>query len=44
MILEKMKFLNRDKYKGFKVYAHNFAWFDSIFLLAILAKNRKTKC
>jgi hypothetical protein len=41
MIFQAIQFLNKPKYNGFKVYAHNFAAFDAIFILRRLVKIAK---
>lgn len=41
MIIRAIKYLNKPKYNGFKVYAHNFSSFDAIFILSRLVKNAK---
>lgn len=38
MIKEAMEDINKKKYKGYKIYLHNFAKFDGIFLITHLAK------
>lgn len=38
LIIESIKYLNRPKYSGFKIYFHNFALFDSVFIVKRLRK------
>jgi DNA polymerase type B, organellar and viral len=38
LVLESIKYLMFEKYSGYKVYIHNFSYFDSIFLLKSLHK------
>jgi len=38
MIIHAIKYLNKPKYNRYKVYAHNFACFDAIFILSRLVK------
>ena len=33
MMIESIKYLNKDKYNNHKVYIHNFSGFDGIFIL-----------
>jgi hypothetical protein len=37
MLNAAIKFLMKRKYSGYKVYLHNFSYFDSVFLLRILS-------
>jgi DNA polymerase type B, organellar and viral len=38
LVKDVVNFLSSKKYKGYKIYLHNFAKFDSYLLLKILAK------
>lgn len=37
MLIEAVLFFNRRKYNGYRIYIHNFIYFDGIFLMSILA-------
>lgn len=41
MVLEAFKTICIRKYNGYKVYLHNFSYFDSVFLLSIISKAYK---
>ena len=43
MLTTTIKSIMRDKYKNYKVYIHNFSYFDSIFILKILGGGVKIR-
>jgi DNA polymerase type B, organellar and viral len=38
MLKDSINFLLKPKYSGYKVYAHNFSYFDGIFLMKFLTE------